>query len=197
MIDAYPAWTFYKDPAISYTVFPMVFNKKECEDLVSYVKKEIKFFDGAVGGNSEVNENARKSSVAFCPPTEFMAPYYNKITEVILMMNKQFYNYDLSGFSEHLQLAEYTAPGGHFTAHMDSGYGLGVRKLSVTIQLTDPSEYDGGELEIIERLEYPTVMPRDQGTLIMFPSYAFHRVCPVTRGTRHSIVGWVSGPPLR
>ena len=195
-IDPYEAWTFYKDPAVSYTMFPMVFNKKECEDLVSYVKQEI-LIQPAMVGQGEVRENVRKSNVAFVPPTNFMTPYYQKISDCILNMNRQFYNYDLFGFAEHLQFAEYNAPGGHFAAHIDSGYGFGVRKLSVTIQLSDPNDYDGGDLEIIENSEFPTVMPKDQGTMIVFPSYMLHRVLPVTRGTRHSIVGWVSGPPLR
>ena len=196
-IDSYPAWSFHKDLGASYVIWPAAFNKKECEDLVSYVKQEILIQTAKVGGASETNENVRKGNVAFVPATEFMVPYYNKISDCILNMNKQFYNYDLFGFAEHLQFAEYNAPGGHFSSHMDVGYGHGVRKLSVTIQLSDPNNYDGGELEIIESLEFPTIMPKDQGTLVMFPSYMLHRVLPVTRGTRHSIVGWVSGPPLR
>jgi PKHD-type hydroxylase len=66
----------------------------------------------------------------------------------------------------------------------------------MVVQLTDPDEYEGGELELCLGGE-PFVVPREQGTLITFPSYVLHRVKPTTKGTRHSLVGWVTGRPFR
>ena len=66
----------------------------------------------------------------------------------------------------------------------------------MVVQLTDPEEYEGGELELCLGGE-PFVVPKEQGTLITFPSYNLHRVRPTIEGTRHSLVGWVTGRPFR
>jgi PKHD-type hydroxylase len=70
-----------------------------------------------------------------------------------------------------------------------------LRKISMSIQLTDGSQYDGGDIEI----HGPplTVAPRSIGSVVVFPSYALHRVTTVTRGVRHSLVVWAAGPPFR
>ena len=64
--------------------------------------------------------------------------------------------------------------------------------MSVSIQLNDPSEYDGGELEISVGTRNRTAT-RDKGAVILFPAYALHRVLPITRGTRYSLVAWIVG----
>ena len=85
-----------------------------------------------------------------------------------------------------------------------------VRKLSMTISLSDPSEYDGGNLEFdfrnysnpddekerLDRMKECTEI-RPKGSIVVFPSYVFHRVTPVTRGTRYSLVCWSVGKPFR
>ena len=65
-----------------------------------------------------------------------------------------------------------------------------VRKLSVSIQLTDPEEYEGGELYLYDG-DKGTLMDKKQGTLILFPSYVLHEVMPVTKGERNSLVSGV------
>ena len=87
------------------------------------------------------------------------------------------------------QLAEY-ATGDKYDWHLDYGPGhAAFRKLSVSVQLSDPKDYEGGELEM-----WPsTVAPRGQGALIVFPSFLPHRVRPVTRGVRYSLVAWAVG----
>ena len=83
-----------------------------------------------------------------------------------------------------------------------------IRKLSVTISLSDPSEYEGGNLEFDFRnqvdwernkkskiKECTEIRPR--GSIIVFPSFVWHRVNPVTRGTRYSLVIWNLGRPFR
>ena len=71
-----------------------------------------------------------------------------------------------------------------------------LRKVSLTVQLSDPSEYEGGDLEISKgglSEDSGYKMHRGKGTVVIFPSYMMHRVTPVTRGTRRSFVLWVGG----
>lgn len=77
--------------------------------------------------------------------------------------------------------------------HFDAGPGEPYRKISFSIQCTDPAEYSGGLLEFDD---LPTP-PSERGTLVAFPSYLRHRVTPVTAGSRLAMVGWVQGPPFR
>ena len=71
-----------------------------------------------------------------------------------------------------------------------------VRKLSVSLQLSDPNDYDGGDL-VINTGGGLQKMKREQGTITVFPSYNLHKVMPIERGTRYSLVGWVSGPNFK
>jgi PKHD-type hydroxylase len=86
---------------------------------------------------------------------------------------------------------------GRYDWHIDVGpESLSIRKLSFVVQLTAPEDYDGGDLELMAGLPAQFGV-RDQGTMVCFPSYVLHRVRPVERGLRRTLVGWVSGPPYR
>ncbi len=105
------------------------------------------------------------------------------------------YRFALWGICEALQFTEYNE-GGLFHWHVDDGApGVISRKLSFTLQLSDPRAYEGGDLEIWGSTR--TTCSRERGTLICFPSYTLHRVTPVTRGVRRSLVVWVTGPPFQ
>ena len=69
-----------------------------------------------------------------------------------------------------------------------------IRKLSFTIQLSDPKDYEGGELEFLCGNDEAFFAPNKKGTIIIFDSRTQHRVCKVTKGVRKSLVGWVVGP---
>ena len=117
------------------------------------------------------------------------------------------WNYDISGI-ESYQIGRYTAKdSGHYDWHQD---GLGgwkniynkplnvhlhnkTRKLSMSLILNDPSEYEGGQLEIWGN----KVGVYKKGSIIFFPSWMLHRVTPVTKGTRYSLVMWFLGAPFK
>jgi PKHD-type hydroxylase len=86
--------------------------------------------------------------------------------------------------------------GGHYDWHVDQGATERRRKLSLVLQLSPPSDYEGCELQIRSSNKIETV-PRGRGELIAFPSYALHRVTPITAGIRRSLVIWCSGPRFR
>jgi PKHD-type hydroxylase len=72
------------------------------------------------------------------------------------------------------------------------------RKLSLIIQLTDPSEYEGGDFQFDSDIPQPDPAEiKQRGTVIVFPSFLRHRVTPVTSGVRRSLVSWVEGPKFR
>jgi PKHD-type hydroxylase len=105
------------------------------------------------------------------------------------------YRLDLEAMRESLLLVRYR-DGGHFSWHADSGAGiLSRRKISLSIQLSEPADYEGGALEFSGLGE--ASLARGVGTAIAFPSFFSHRVAPVTRGERWSLVGWMHGPPFR
>ena len=69
-----------------------------------------------------------------------------------------------------------------------------IRKLSVVVQLSDPEDYEGGNLQIMSEDGKSYFVPRQRGTIVVFDSRAQHRVLKVTKGVRKSLVGWVVGP---
>ena len=73
-----------------------------------------------------------------------------------------------------------------------------VRKLSVTVNLNSPEDYEGGTLELLFHNQHHTFIERaPRGSAIIFPSFIHHRITPVTEGIRKSAVMWVNGPPIR
>jgi PKHD-type hydroxylase len=98
-----------------------------------------------------------------------------------------------------LQFIEYEAVrGDHYHWHHDvdwNGQSPSDRKISATIQLSDPSEYQGGEFEF-EAIQ-TTADFKSKGTVLVFPSYLRHRIHPVTSGKRYALVAWFSGPRWR
>jgi PKHD-type hydroxylase len=80
--------------------------------------------------------------------------------------------------------------------HIDKIFNSTVRKLSLTIQLSSPEDYEGGELALKFGAK-ANLMPKDLGKMVVFPSYVLHEVRPVTKGTRYSLVAWVTGKPFK
>jgi PKHD-type hydroxylase len=113
--------------------------------------------------------------------------------------NQNLYHFDLHSMPEQIQYTEYyDHEKGHYDWHMDTGHGnLSQRKISVTVQLSDGDEYEGGDLQLWPGGTYPLVAPRGKGNVVIFPSFLMHRVTPVTRGTRKSFVLWLGGGHYR
>ncbi len=115
-----------------------------------------------------------------------------RVAQVVNKFNAELWGFELAG-AERLQFSAYR-PGEYYDWHMDLGArgAFALRKLSVSVQLNDPSEYEGGDIEV----SIGTATSRANralGTVILFPGYAMHRVLPVTRGVRYSLVAWIVG----
>jgi len=105
----------------------------------------------------------------------------------------QIWNFNIHSVIDSIQYTEYLEGGGHYDWHIDIGPGsINHRKISITIQLSDVEEYEGGDFEIWTGGEFKK-LPKKQGTAILFPSFLMHRVTPITKGVRKSLVLWVGG----
>ena len=113
-------------------------------------------------------------------------------------LNGKYWEYDLADVFE-FQLIKYDI-GGNYNWHCDYGTaeepGL-IRKLSMSIQLSSPENYDNGELQVVDYSNRTINIPTDSGTVVVFDSKLPHKVCPVTWGQRISLVGWANGPRFR
>lgn len=115
---------------------------------------------------------------------------FDKMLALIMSANK-IYKFEVDYF-EALQLVQYNE-GQFYDWHCDLGAAhMGNRKLSVTLQLSDPDSYEGGDL-VLDENGSDFVAPRELGSVTVFPSFLKHKVTPVTKGTRHSLVVWASG----
>jgi PKHD-type hydroxylase len=158
--------------------------------------ERISFEDTLIGTGKDISDE-RKSRIKWCPQNSEWAWVYKKLHDVIKEANDAMWKFDLSAMNEPIQYTEYygTQEGG-YEWHMDCGDGLpSQRKISVTVQLSDPDEYEGGDLEF--NIGQKFVGQRKQGAAIIFPSFFLHRVTPVTKGIRKSFVLWVGGEPYR
>jgi len=173
-----------------------VFSKEECESIVA-IGTEIGTVDAKVITDQiiSVDEKFRISKNCLVPYTANTDWLYKQLALASIHLNEKFFHFDLAGFIEGFQFAQYFAPDGKFARHTDCVTLTIPRKLSISVQLSEENSYEGGDLE----LDYGEAikMPRKQGTVIAFPSFAVHEITPVTAGERCSLVAWVSGPVFK
>ena len=142
-------------------------------------------------------DQVRITRTAWIKPVEEVRWFYTRMEQVARSLNDRIYQFDLRGFSEPFQYTVYHGnEGGHYDWHVDQGKLQVQRKLSFSVQVSDPAQYEGGELQAFGSNDISTA-PKERGAVIAFPSYVLHRVTPVTAGTRKSIVAWTSGPKFR
>lgn len=172
-----------------------VFTPEECAKIIEIGKSKETF--RAKVGDDTTKDNVRVSNISWIKPEDDTLWIFEKLENTVQMVNDQLFKFELTGFAEGFQFTEYNV-GGNYTAHIDRmNIGECVRKLSMTIQLSDPADYDGGELEILSNLQIPEVASKEQGSAFFFNSMLLHRVQPVTRGTRYSLVSWITGPRFK
>jgi len=192
-------------------IFPRAVPKKECERLLNYCIKNTNFSEASVlnkgdsdtvGHAGRIDPRIRKTDIAFITPDNEDDDRVNELAwHFLTLANEIKFNYKFDIFQP-VQFARYR-DGGHYGWHQDineSGQRTrsGSRKLSLTFSLSDPKTYEGGHLEFYrgERPMEDQVIEdiRDQGSVVVFDSRDYHRVTPVTKGTRYSIVCWTVGP---
>ena len=126
-----------------------------------------------------------------------MDPMYNQVNQFIQQANLNHFGFGDIQITEQAQFTEYPV-GGFYDWHMDCDVNMAheppVRKISMTVLLNDPLEFEGGDLELMSPGKFKKLK---QGHAMVFASFLNHRVAPVTRGVRQSLVMWFGGTPFR
>lgn len=153
------------------------------------------------GGNAKVNEEKRRTNVSWMGVDDKNSHIWEKIHGAIWGVNSKFFQFDLTGCYELAQLGTYTQDNlGHYNWHVDAtlaGNNSPPRKLAMCLLLSDPSEFEGGELQLKVGSDEIQTLEQKRGRAWFFPSWTLHRVTPVTKGVRRSLVLWVGGPAFR
>jgi PKHD-type hydroxylase len=189
------SWNFELDQINLFAFWSNAFSKEECQTIINIAKNK-----GLIKGttfNDDKTKDVRDSKISWLYAVDDMDWVFRRVTDIVLNLNERFFKFDLFGLNEGFQFTNYEAPSGKYGKHVDRGMNIPVRKLSISIQLTDPEEYEGGELKLYDGEEEGVLMDKTQGTLIMFPSYVLHEVMPVTKGERNSLVTWVTGKQFK
>ena len=186
------SWNFELDQTNLFAFWNEAFSKEECQTIIDIAKDK-----GLIKGTTQGDvKNVRDSKISWLYPTDNMDWVFRRVTDIVLNLNERFFKFNLFGINEGFQFTNYEAPSGKYGKHVDRATNMPVRKLSISIQLTDPKKYKGGELYLYED-DKGTIMDKMQGTLVMFPSYVLHEVMPVTKGIRNSLVTWVTGKQFK
>lgn len=177
-------------------IYTDAFTEEELDEIIE-LGEDIYLFEGLVGGDHKISRKfVRDSTIGFMDFNENTSWIYDRMAHYAIEANNMSWEFDLIGFGDDLQFTKYYGGGGHYDWHSDVGPTVPHRKLSMVLQLSDELEYEGGELQFNVGHEFVDI-PKERGTLTIFPSFLLHRVVPVTSGVRKSLVSWISGPNLR
>lgn len=179
------------------------FSPEECRKILND-GLTLPASEAALGNSGESsNSDFRRSKVRFIQKTDFNFNWlFDRMWKMAIEANDIWFGFNVTRIS-FIQLAEYDASyQGEYKRHHDvfwinndSHYH---RKLTAVVQLSNPNQYAGGQLELYELNEYPNAQEiREQGTAVFFPSFITHAALPVTAGTRYSLACWFDGPKWR
>lgn len=187
------AWQFQLDKTENFAFWQGAFSEEECEKIIQIGNKNV--LNDAAVFNPQKN-SVRTSKVSWLYPNDEMEWVFKRVTDIVVNLNDRFFGFDLFGAAEGFQFTKYEAPSGKYGKHIDRAPNTLVRKLSFTLQLSDPKDYEGGELRL-HLEDKPEKISKQRGYVCLFPSYVLHEVTPVTKGTRYSLVSWITGKPFK
>ena len=189
------SWLFTVDKIEPFVYVDKIFTPAQCKTIIQIGKNSILEKANIGFGTGIYDGSSRKSRTSWLSPAEGNKWMFQTLADAAVYLNNRFYKFDLLGFAEGIQFTEYESPGGKYDPHVDCICNQTIRKLSISVQLSDENDYEGGDVICNNGSEI--AMPRTQGTVMAFPSYALHGVKPVTKGTRYSLVAWITGPQFK
>ena len=190
-----PRWKSY----IVETTKP-VFTPEQCKMIIQAGRAEPRN-DAGVGNEQgtkggHVDTDTRTSHISWIPFSK-MDNMYKDINIIMQATNRNHFGFDGMTINEMAQYTEYPE-GGFYEWHVDNDvnmqYEPPVRKISMTLLLSPESEFEGGDLELMSEGKIAKIK---QGHAVFFASFIRHRVKPVTRGRRQSLVMWFGGTPFK
>lgn len=172
-----------------------------CDNLIKYVQRSYDPVDATVGfAGARIDEHFRKSTLRWLNPF-IEKEIHELIWNNVAWVNRELFGFDINGIYD-IQFTEYhgdpNVPAGYHWHH-DIDWNdprKTSRKLSFVMFMNDDTDYEGGKLEF-QDFALPERFKQKAGNAIIFPSYYQHRVTPVTKGNRYSLVSWVEGPKWR
>ena len=190
-----PRWKSY----IVETTRP-IFTPEQCQIIIKAGRSEPKN-DGHIGGNQGIkggvhDTKTRTSHISWIPFKK-MTDMYKDIETIMKTTNGNHFGFDGMTITEYAQYTEYPE-GGFYDWHVDNDVNMAneppVRKISMTCLLSPENEFEGGDLELMSEGKVAKIK---QGHAVFFASFIRHRVTPVRRGNRKSLVMWFGGTPFK
>jgi|APCry1669191961_1035387.scaffolds.fasta_scaffold00182_5 PKHD-type hydroxylase len=189
----------------TYQIFTKAFNDQFCDHIINTAMLYPE--QGGIVGTGETSRTdtgIRRSEI------RWIDVYAHREINTILndyvnAVNSKMFGFDIAYGFDSLQYTEYNGNGevkGFYGWHMDclhDQYQIHDRKVSAVVQLCNPEDYEGGifEMDGVARPEFDVSKFMPRGSLLIFPSYLQHRVTPVTKGVRKSLVTWYNGPRFK
>jgi PKHD-type hydroxylase len=184
-------------PLPCFCIVEDVFDSKEITKIQDLEDLQ-KFQKAAVGATNTpiINESVRNSDIMWIHPDRESEWLFSKFAHLASNVNQDFFLYEIE-MLEAFQYTIYRENHNHYSWHIDhfTEYQAFERKISATILLSDPVEYDGGEFQIVTNgnIANPETHKLKKGSVIFFASWMPHQVLPVTKGIRKSLVAWIQG----
>tara|TARA_B100000427_G_scaffold139835_1_gene116286 strand:+ start:856 stop:1437 length:582 start_codon:yes stop_codon:yes gene_type:complete len=193
MIPFMPHWQSY----IATTTKPM-FTPEQCRLIIQAGHKEKPEQAKVGGGKGGKQDTKKRVTTISWIPFHKMPEMYKVIENQLSIVNLNHMMFDNVRLTEPAQFTEYPK-GGFYDWHMDlNAFGQTgqhpIRKISMTCLLSDPSEFKGGDLAFDDNKSKITLQ---QGQAVFFASFMKHRVEPVKKGIRRSLVMWFGGTPFK
>lgn len=180
-----------------YYYYRSLFDDYEIQKILAICNKLPKK-DATISNANKVDRSYRESTVSWISLNNETNWIYKKLSNCINEVNDSCFQYDLTKI-EKLQFTRYYGnQKGFYSPHIDSSFGdFGEdRKLTFVMQLSNPEDYQGGELRLHASKD-PIIIEKEKGLITFFPSHILHECTPVTSGIRYTLVGWIYGPRLK
>ena len=179
------------------------FTESEIDEIGNYCSSNVLEKAITMGQNETEDSLIRNSQTKFHYYNSDTDWIFNKLNNILDYVNSTVYNFDLNGYDA-FQYTEYKKNGFYdFHTDMADMHDINVhadteaRKLSISLVLNEPGvDYEGGDFQTMSSKDITTHESK-KGRIFIFPSYVLHRVSPVTKGIRKSLVVWVKGPKFK
>ena len=209
---------------VPYWYYTKAFSDEECDKIIESGLRQIEMTQEE--SKAKVQTDDSKDGKVDIPIRDCQITWlddtwlYQRVENMIINANEEAgWGWTIHSM-EKLQFVRYNL-NEHYSWHVDGSsdifdvyadpnnlnYFGKIRKISVSVNLSDPNDYDGGELLFVDNtvkdgvsLDDMIYSPKEfkgKGSSVVFPSFAHHKVTPVTRGTRYSLVAWILGPPWK